>query len=53
MPPNQTLKEVLARYKKGEITLDTAAEEIEGVRLDHIGDIACMDTGQICPVRHA
>ena len=46
MPPNQTLKEVLARYKKGEITLDSAAEEIEGVRLDHIGSIACMDTGR-------
>jgi NCAIR mutase (PurE)-related protein len=46
MPPNQTLKDVLARYKKGEITLDSAAEEIEGVRLDHIGDIACMDTGR-------
>ncbi len=46
MPPNQTLKEVLARYKNGEITLDSAAEEIEGVRLDHIGTIACMDTGR-------
>jgi len=46
MPPNQTLKEVLARYKQGEITLDTAAEEIEGVRLDYIGSIACMDTGR-------
>ncbi len=46
MPPNQTLKDVLARYKKGEITLDSATEEITGVRLDHIGDIACMDTGR-------
>jgi NCAIR mutase (PurE)-related protein len=46
MPPNQTLKEVLARYRNGEITLDCAAEEIEGLRLDHIGDIACMDTGR-------
>jgi NCAIR mutase (PurE)-related protein len=46
MPPNQTLKEVLARYKNGELTLDSAAEEIEGVRLDHIGTIACMDTGR-------
>ena len=46
MPPNQTLKDVLARYKKGEITLDTAAEEIEGVRLDHIGNIACIDLGR-------
>jgi NCAIR mutase (PurE)-related protein len=46
MPPNQTLKEVLARYKNGEITLDSAAEEIEGVRLDYIGTIACMDTGR-------
>jgi hypothetical protein len=46
MPPNQTLKEVLARYKNGEISLDSAAEEIEGVRLDYIGTIACMDTGR-------
>jgi pyridinium-3,5-biscarboxylic acid mononucleotide synthase len=46
MPPNQTLKDVLARYKKGEITLDSAAEEIEGVRIDYIGNIACMDTGR-------
>src|SRR5512136_991421 len=46
MTPNQTLKDVLARYKKGEITLDSAAEEIEGVRLDRIGAIACMDTGR-------
>ena len=40
MPPYQTLKDVLARYKQGEITLDSAAEEIEGVRLDYIGTIA-------------
>jgi NCAIR mutase (PurE)-related protein len=46
MPPNQTLKEVLARYKKGEITLDSAAEEIEGVRLALIGDFACIDLGR-------
>jgi hypothetical protein len=46
MPSHQTLKDVLARYKKGEITLDSAAEEIEGVRLDYIGTIACMDTGR-------
>ena len=46
MPPNQTLKDILTRYRKGEITLDSAAEEIDGVRLDHIGDIACMDTGR-------
>src|SRR5512136_644509 len=46
MTPNQTLKDVLVRYKKGEITLDSAAEEIEGVRLEYIGTIACMDTGR-------
>jgi hypothetical protein len=46
MPPNPTLKDVLARYKKGEITLDTAAEVIEGVRLDNIRYIACIDLGR-------
>ena len=46
MPPNLTLQDVLARYKKGEITLDAAAGEIEGLRLERIGDFACMDMGR-------
>lgn len=40
------LKEVLTRFKNNEITLDSATEEIEGVRLDYIGDYACIDLGR-------
>jgi hypothetical protein len=46
MVPNQTLQDVLSRYKSGEISLESAAEEIEGLRLDHIGDFACIDLGR-------
>jgi hypothetical protein len=46
MIPNQTLQDVLSRYKNGEITIESAAEEIEGIRLDHIGDFACLDLGR-------
>ncbi len=46
MIPNQALQDVLSRYKRGEISLESAAEEIEGIRLDHIGDFACLDLGR-------
>jgi hypothetical protein len=46
MPSNPTLQEVLERYKCGEISLDSAAEEIAGLRLEHLGDIACLDLGR-------
>ena len=46
MVPNPTLQELLSRYKNGEITLESAAEEIEGLRLEHIGDFACIDLGR-------
>ena len=46
MVPNQTLQDVLSRYKSGEISLESAAEEIGGLRLDHIGDFACIDLGR-------
>ena len=46
MIPNPTLQDVLSRYKNGEITIESAAEEIEGIRLDHIGDFACIDLGR-------
>jgi NCAIR mutase (PurE)-related protein len=41
-----TLQEVLARYKNSEITLEHAAESIEGLRLEHIGDFAKIDLGR-------
>ena len=46
MIPNPTLQDVLSRYKSGDISLESAAEEIEGIRLDHIGDFACIDLGR-------
>jgi NCAIR mutase (PurE)-related protein len=46
MVPNPTLQDVLSRYKSGDISLESAAEEIEGLRLDYIGDFACIDLGR-------
>ena len=37
MQPNQSVQEILSRYKKGDITLDEAARVIEGFRLEHVG----------------
>ena len=46
MMPNPALQDVLSRYKRGDISLESAAEEIEGLRLDYIGDFACIDLGR-------
>jgi len=46
MPPNYILNDVLKRYKKGEISLDAAAEEIDGLRLERVGEFACIDLGR-------
>jgi pyridinium-3,5-biscarboxylic acid mononucleotide synthase len=46
MQPNQSVQEILSRYKDGEISLDEAAQVIEGLRLEHVGDFACIDLGR-------
>ena len=46
MPAGPALQEVLERYRKGEISLASAAEAIEGLRLERIGDFACIDLGR-------
>lgn len=46
MPAHRALSEILAQYKNGDIPLEAAAEAIEGLRLEHIGDIACLDLGR-------
>lgn len=46
MVPNPSLQDVLARYKDGKITLENASEEIEGLRLERLGDFACIDIGR-------
>ena len=46
MPTNPTVQDLLARYRDGTISLDAAAEAIEGLRLERIGDFACLDLGR-------
>ena len=46
MPANRALADLLEQYRNGEIDLNSAAEAIEGLRLDHVGDIACLDLGR-------
>ena len=46
MPPNSNLNDVLVRYKRGELSLDDAAEEIDGLRLERVGEFACIDLGR-------
>jgi NCAIR mutase (PurE)-related protein len=46
MPQNRALQDLLDQYKKGDLSIEAAAEAIEGLRLDRIGDFACMDLGR-------
>jgi len=46
MPANQQLQDLLEQYRDGRISIDAAADAIEGLRLDHIGDFACIDLGR-------
>jgi NCAIR mutase (PurE)-related protein len=46
MQPNQKLQEILTLYKNGEVTLSSATETIEGLRLERVGDFACLDLGR-------
>jgi NCAIR mutase (PurE)-related protein len=46
MPPGPALQDVLERYRRGEISSESAAEAIEGLRLDRIGNFACIDLGR-------
>ncbi|HVP97423.1 nickel pincer cofactor biosynthesis protein LarB [Methanoregula sp.] len=46
MRANPVLSSVLERYKNGEIPLEAAAEEIEGLRMELVGDFACLDLGR-------
>ncbi|MBN2734981.1 MAG: nickel pincer cofactor biosynthesis protein LarB [Methanomicrobiaceae archaeon] len=43
---NKTLKEVLIRFKDGEISSEEAEDQISGIRLDMIGECAKIDTGR-------
>jgi hypothetical protein len=46
MPTNQALQDLLDQYKKGDLSLEAAAEAINGLRLEQIGDFACIDLGR-------
>jgi hypothetical protein len=46
MPANQELQNLLEQYRDGRISLESASEAIEGLRLDRIGDFACIDLGR-------
>jgi NCAIR mutase (PurE)-related protein len=46
MPSNRALVELLNRYRDGTIDVDAAAEAIEGLRLERVGEIACLDLGR-------
>lgn len=46
MLPNETLANVLARFREGGLSLEDAAREIEGLRLEHVQDAACIDLGR-------
>ena len=46
MPVNKALQDLLNQYKKGELSLESAAEAIDGLRLEQIGDFACLDLGR-------
>ena len=40
------LNDVLVRYKNGELSLKDTAEAIEGLRLERLGEFACIDLGR-------
>ncbi len=46
MQPNQVLRSVLAGYRDGTITLDDAVREIEGLRIEAVGELARLDLGR-------
>ena len=46
MNPHPTLRDVLNAYKSGELSLGDAEEEILGLQIEELGEIARIDTGR-------
>ena len=46
MAPSETLRQVLIRLQQGTLTPEEAAREIEGLRIEAIGEIARLDLGR-------
>jgi hypothetical protein len=47
MQASRMLRDVLARVRAGEISLEEAEREIDGLRIEEVGDIACLDVGRM------
>lgn len=46
MPANRSVRRLLERYRAGEVSLEAAAREIEGLRLEAVGELARIDLGR-------
>jgi len=46
MPANPVLARILASYRDGSLSLDDAAREIEGFRIERVGEFASLDLGR-------
>ncbi|MDD1716338.1 MAG: nickel pincer cofactor biosynthesis protein LarB [Methanolinea sp.] len=46
MQPKHLLREVLAGYREGAITLEDAVRQIEGLRIEAVGELARLDLGR-------
>lgn len=46
MVPNRRLREVLTGFSEGRLTLEEAAAEIEGLRIEEVEDLARLDLGR-------
>jgi hypothetical protein len=46
MPVNKTLQDLLDQYKRGDLSSEAAAEAIDGLRLEQVGDFARIDLGR-------
>ena len=53
MQPNHMLRDALKRLNNGQISLDEAVKEIEGLRIETIGDFARLDLGRQTEVRYS
>ena len=46
MQPNHMIRDALKKLNEGQISLDEAVKEIEGLRIDAVGDFARLDLGR-------
>jgi NCAIR mutase (PurE)-related protein len=46
MPANRSLEEVLERFREGNLSLEETMQEISGLRLESVGELANLDLGR-------